>query len=473
MKQRFFCCNCSLVAIVAACMQAVADPPAVSDLPFELRAMIDGRRALRTGEVRYAHRLDGPGGHRRFRSRVAFDSSAVEWLGDEKGEFAGRPVQLDRTKPDEWFQAALVRDGELWQYNSQAPTDLLYKPIGEGDRGVVNVVSLGVTYFPTSKNAIDAVWEAIGPEPVVFQSSPRGEHIVVAAIRADRTVEWELDPSRDYQPVRVTLFELGERTAEVINSLELHGTTWFPTNAEFLDSSTHREAPRQQRIEVEAAEFNAPGQATTFTPADIGAEPGFMVRSFDFDPAKERGIWDGRESVSPQEFRRRLTRDEVQLTERGRRLAFSRRPKKPIPPGLLLERLILRASSPASEWREYVEHFIRNHHCDPEQIAAAYKILADCEEQATRFIQRKEPSYDALEKERLALLKRTAPPSQDEVDALISRYLTEKAELREIFKKQLVPRLDKLLTREQVRAAASQPTSAPSSSNGDRLRRSR
>jgi hypothetical protein len=109
-----------------------------------------------------------------------------------------------------------------------------------------------------------------------------------------------------------------------------------------------------------------------------------------------------------------------------------------------------------SKWEAYVREFIKKYRLNDEQTQRALAILKDCQEKGQRYIKSR-----SAELEKLDRLVAEMKDSKDKrnVDR-IAKINTQRAKLleplNEIFERQLKPRLEKLPTSAQRRAAAAE-----------------
>lgn len=110
----------------------------------------------------------------------------------------------------------------------------------------------------------------------------------------------------------------------------------------------------------------------------------------------------------------------------------------------------------ASAWEKYVEDFIARYALDDAQQQQARSILEDCKQRADQYLQSKKSTMERIDED-LTKLKATREGDSKRRASQISK-LTEqqtklKAPIDDIFEKQLKPRLERIPTRSQVRAA--------------------
>jgi len=110
-------------------------------------------------------------------------------------------------------------------------------------------------------------------------------------------------------------------------------------------------------------------------------------------------------------------------------------------------------SRPESEWEAYTRQFIRTYRLDDEQAQRASSILRDCQERANAYLSAHKDQLEQL-RQRVALTVDGDPRQRLDVLNALGRERSELLRpLDEIFAKQLKPRLEKLPTSAQRRAA--------------------
>ncbi len=109
-----------------------------------------------------------------------------------------------------------------------------------------------------------------------------------------------------------------------------------------------------------------------------------------------------------------------------------------------------------SEWEKYVNGFITKYSLDDAQQQTARKILRDCQEQAASHVRRNQSRIDKIEQQLKDVKKDKAGASQRQrLEQQRERLMTP---IGRIFERQLKPRLDRIPTSAQ-RKAASAPKS--------------
>ena len=346
----------------------------------------------------------------------------------------------------------------------------------------------------------DVVWTGRVPAPTAreYEESREGDLWVVRVRCGNFTKSYWLDPSRGWSPVRVRRQNEDGFWTESRSVLELMDGVWFPRTVLYF-SSNHcdGEIPREA-YEMDAAEFNRPDHPTTFTPADIGIDVGMFVTDPDrriggLGPST-MGQWDGLRVISPEEYSKRRAAGEIRegpqynaVVERLIRKSHAPPPsgdagtgglsstKDPatdsgVSPARGTKGVIAEAEwKVESQWEAYTRRFIEKYGLNAEQTAKGWAILKDCQERANRYLAKREKDFEKLDKEAEALKKSDAKDRAQRLAAIDKRHRKLMQPIDEILEKQLKPRLEKLPTSAQRRAAEKQekPTSKPSKA-GDR-----
>ncbi|HUU97428.1 MAG TPA: hypothetical protein VM487_16960, partial [Phycisphaerae bacterium] len=346
----------------------------------------------------------------------------------------------------------------------------------------------------------DVVWHDRLPAPAArqYEESREGD-LWVVRVRSDNfTKSYWLDPARGWSPVRVRQDNEDGFWTESRSTLELMDGVWFPRTVHYF-SSNHcdGEVPREA-YEVDGAEFNRPDHPTTFTPADIGIDVGMLVT----DPDRRIGgvgpssigQWDGVRVISPEEYSKRRVAGEIREGPQYNALVERRLRKSLAPPASPLagtgglpstkDRATESDASPArgtkgviaeaewkveSQWEAYTRRFIEKYGLNAEQATKACAILKDCQARANQYLRKREPDLKKLEKDAEALKQADRKDSAERLQKLKQRRGEVIKPLDDIFEKQLKPRLEKLPTSAQRRAAEEREkaTSKPAKA-GDR-----
>jgi hypothetical protein len=115
-----------------------------------------------------------------------------------------------------------------------------------------------------------------------------------------------------------------------------------------------------------------------------------------------------------------------------------------------------------SEWEQYTRQFIEKYQLNDEQTQKALDILKNCQSQGERYLRSKESQLSALEARSQAAAQNPgkdgkSPGRGDEQNKIQQERQKLFEPLTSIFEKQLKPRLDRLPTRAQRKAAESNP----------------
>ena len=223
---------------------------------------------------------------------------------------------------------------------------------------------------------------------------------------------------------------------------------------------------------VESVEFNRPQHKQEFTLSDIGVEPGMSImpqglagdrvaRAIEQGRVKRPNrVWDGTKSVTVEEFREAARAGKVKVgptIEWLRQNPGTAHPKAAQHAPRRDDGTVLSFEEALSQWERYVRDFIRRFRLNDEQTQKSDAILKACQELARQHIKRHQGDFEALET-RGRELDTGGATERAALDAQRRRLL---APLHEIFEKQLKPRLEKLPTRAQRRAAERAPAIGP------------
>lgn len=413
---------CAFAAAIDS--QSLSPPPA--DL---LKHVAQARESLRTGYVEWV--VEDVEKHRRshFTGRFA-GATVIDTLNKRE-----RPPSPPGTVPFDGLSERLSSPNGIFYHDEGRIVE--FYPEG-GRSAPLDPRALGLAPMLAHADPHAVLLEEQGPTRTYDVRTEDGL-TVVTWDDGEYSQSYWLDGRRNYMPVRVTRARLGELVSESRIQLDQFGDTWFPREIEVWLHVGHSRLT--QRILVRKAEFNQPGHARTLTPADIGISDGAPVLIYDGSGReREMGIWTGVEVVGGSEYRDKL--------EALRRL------QPTIPVGKeqeALKRWLDRNDRDLSEWELYTRSFIARFNLDDEQTAKALTILQDCRQQADVVVARTEKEYERLQADFKASMGEAGQPRTKPILQRINAI--RDSPLREIFAKQLVPRLDQLPTRSQRRAA--------------------
>ncbi|MFH1748790.1 MAG: hypothetical protein ABIG44_17285 [Planctomycetota bacterium] len=452
---------------VLVCYLFVVQAPAgVSEVPFALRMALQCRRDIGTLDIRWRsleHRegqpprrdwraasLSGPI-ERLHHSRLAWNGDfAYEDLGDSEGVYQydeqGLPVCVTS-------RGCLVgKSGDVWDYarGTAAASFWKNKNVEEWRHfcPLKDIRALGLVAHLKSYERLetDDVLK-LGRGDSLFE-----EEVLADGIHRVSRVEnatgqrmiWYINPEKGWNPERVLVENsLGNELVRVEVVLEQYGEVWFPRSC-----STYGLGTLRRHVEIERATFNDPGMKKLL-PAVIGLEPGVLVSpqngSLPAAPPPGGHVWDGQKPVSYKEWwaavkkGKRMGPTMEYLWREGSDHIFPQQ-------GNLRPRL-----DDLSDWERYVLHFIRNYNLNKEQSEKAWKIHRHCKERADEYLRKKTEIIDRLEKD---LRQNPADPG------LLKKRAALRQPIDDIFKKELVPRLERIPTPAQRQRAASQPAAS-------------
>ena len=251
----------------------------------------------------------------------------------------------------------------------------------------------------------------------------------------ETSISWWIDPAKGYSPVKVEREQAGRIISRLTVELTQYDEiVWFPKRIE--QTEQRDDGPVVFIFNFESAEFDRSSHPAILTPADIG-----VVHYNAVQWQRKRGatgFWDGAAIVPDAEEYRRYKAGEINkdtLIAWHARIAeckaadFGRVPAWRNEP-----RFGFGKPTDIDAWEAYVRRFGLAHRLDERQRNAAFGVLADCRKTAVAI---------------LPGIRETQGKEKDPVkrEALLGP-------IGEIFERQLVPRLDALLTSRQT----SQPT---------------
>lgn len=106
-----------------------------------------------------------------------------------------------------------------------------------------------------------------------------------------------------------------------------------------------------------------------------------------------------------------------------------------------------------SAWEKYVREFIARYKLNDEQAQKAHAVLDDCQSQADRYLLGRQAELEKLDRQVEGLKKSKDKQKSKKLSALTNQRNKLMAPIDRIFENQLKPRLERLPTRAQRRAA--------------------
>ncbi|MCG3128181.1 MAG: hypothetical protein CHACPFDD_03057 [Phycisphaerae bacterium] len=274
-------------------------------------------------------------------------------------------------------------------------------------------------------------------------------HTVVSTATSGLKMTWRINAEKGWNPECVTLLWDGDELRRE-SDLQKCGDAWFP-----VAIRTYENGKITDEIEVEQVSINAPDHPRTLTLKDIGVDAGMLIRRQEAGKvdASKFQVWDREKLVLQSAWQARVERGEARD---GPLLAFLKemrlRGEYLHPDSALLIRKNVEKLTRAdylSEWERYVRAFIERYRLNDEQSQKAFQILRSCQSTADALILRHRD--------------RVGSKSLDEPRAIKEAADRLLRPVKEVFERELKPRLERLPTRAQRRAADA-PTSAPASS---------
>lgn len=481
-----------LLAIICVCLPSVR--ASSTELPQALQRFQERRDALRSGVVEWSRQdyLREPSGEFYFVGRFARNGDRIhEDRGDAEGwvtfdPLTGKPnSKMPRfhllRKDSVWNRLGGNVTADVWKIPGEVPPDEAAELPPREHTPDIRLLNL----FPSPDAAFISGWDwfaefdpgrAPDGEPLlVWQETARGDRVDVTSTNraTGATCTWTLVPEKDWNPERIVYRDRDGNEIALECELKDFGGVWFPERA-----SVSANGRLATTITIHEASFNKPDDPESFTPADIGVEPGFNIAGQNFrEPPGEVWIWDGEGLVLKSEWFEMLRRGTHQrgptLEARARgelnpyyteeqvrefqRLFPSHRPAQsepgppaPAEPGP--------QSAPAShavfsEWERYVLAFVERYQLDRPQRERAAEILARCQRQAQRYLDRHGDEIGEAERR----VQAGPESSRGAGDARGAEAGAEAREelgrlllpIDEIFEKELKPRLEQLPTSEQ------------------------
>jgi hypothetical protein len=121
------------------------------------------------------------------------------------------------------------------------------------------------------------------------------------------------------------------------------------------------------------------------------------------------------------------------------------------------------SKKPESQWEKYVREFIEKYKLNDEQSQKAHAVLEDCQAQRDRYLRGRTEQLEKLDHQVEELKKSKDKNKSNNLTQLADKRKKLMAPIDEIFTQQLKPRLERLPTRAQRRAAEVAAAKKPAS----------
>ncbi len=422
-----------------------------------LREAIRGRGIIATARFDYVERfLPGDAPVCRF---VTWRGAGSDYIQVDHGDEDG-VVSKIRGRPDDPIRQpdfSLVTEGQSWRRN-EAATEVAVVPWEEWR--LPDLRTLGID--PTGSKDLQFEERVVKTgATVAYREEKDGDLWRVTADASDGKSQyvWWIDPSRGWNVVRMRAIGEGDVWYEHRITLKRMDGVWFPRRIQRFHGPAE-DGNVIYDLEILRAEINRPEHPKRFTPNDIGVEPGMVIAN------RKTGItdvWDGEKPLDQVEFTSRLARGELQLgptlARLGKRAEIrGERAEQRRPPAAATAADQVSAATPTvgtqpatpvelAEWERYTVSFIRRYELDAGQSERALAILRDCQESARALVLRRAVLGAPARSQSANDQARTA-----EQRAAVDRRIEG------VFREELVPRLEALLTTAQrQRATTSKP----------------
>ncbi len=470
--------NLLLLPAFASLSATVSLPPCDSShLPPALEQCLAARKRIRRADVWWAGGSRAsralPGAMFGRRMLIAGDDIAQFDYGDARGitgtDADGRPVSM-RTR--ELFSRELMvhyREGDpvaLAERHSRK------QPFFSDVRAFGLLPDRHPDYRPLPE--VLCAYPFDDPSGRKYSQRREGDfYVVTLRTKRGTEVRWTIDPRRDWNVVRAERYDNGVLTKYSVSHLERFGEVWFPGQIDFYLGSSRDPV---SRLAIRAARLNDPDLPDRLTPAALELEPGITFNIA--IPGRQRPevrVWTGQELIDAREWAEMERRGEVTpgptvlaFREKARRAMESSRTSdgsrpasgtdEPQSPRATRGRPDhLPASGPADPWYRYTVRFIEHYRLDPQQRQRALAIYRECRQLADARLAQLRPRIRSVQQRLTGAAERGDSAALSRLRGELRDVL---APIDRIFQMRLKPRLDRLPTRAQRRAAGPMPEKA-------------
>jgi hypothetical protein len=449
----------TMPVILAVCCSLSAQQD-VAEKPKALLAAECARSALKSGTIEWVSLSEGD--ETRFRRHISRYASNGDFIYEQRGDQGGWTVQHLLKYP-----LLYLRNGAGWWKTQETSLGARFwsedghLPEWAGEIKDFRLAGIG----PVTKS-LD-VCEAHHSYGLPDRSIARwrewkdgATHLVTGVLTDGGAITWRIDPARGWNAERVTLQSAdGVTVAESVSVLREFDGVWLPERTDYFLNGKLRESVRLTR-----AALNRKADARSFALADLGCEPGTNIGVENSPARAERGldfvkIWDGETVIESNDWFRMVKEGKRRPGPTFERLNRGEPFTSPYESPLEAAAKSIETKKSAARgvleahrglWEKYVLDFIARFRLHEEQVQQAYQILARCQRAAEERTQRERSAFIPLWTER-----QSAGERFDDRKAAELERLAEKIEgtVERIFKEELQPRLEKIPTRAQRKAA--------------------
>lgn len=438
-----------------------------SQPPEAIRQMLAARREMRGGALEYV--LSGPigdwhSGERHFIAKFAKNGDFIfEYRGDRDGW-----VDWEDGKPISKFPRIYLSNKEgQWDTCETAITANRYPP--QSDKGE----DAPFSFFGNPQSRITERWDGSVHEPRTFGIWPtdcsRREGLaifsrlfgaddiewsttlvgtrcsVIARSPGGARMEWDIDTAAGHCPTRAAMYaDDGRCIAECLSEIGHSGGKWFSTQCVY-----YADGKQVASFALAAADFEHESQYETF-PTSAVIEPGTQVGDFTISPSPVL-VWDGEATTTWLKWNAAVDAGRKKGGPNWDRFIHGGPSRYATKEGDLHrnhELVRVAANAPLEQsvgiWEEYVRAFIKRFRFDEDQSQKAWVVLRECQELA---LQKAILAQQRYLKQIEQLMGRADFTRMGQQSVLVARELTTR--LNEIFVNELMPRLDRLPTRDQ------------------------
>lgn len=460
-----------MISAFGSALCAIGVAAAGAERPASLIAMEQARKAIGAGRIEWAVLPEGD--ERRMLSFVSRYARNGDMVFENRGDPEGWTIVNPQTGAgvSRFPQLYLLNAEGAWHHQETGLSVRWWKRDGQPpaiERDIRDVRAIGVS--PTSLSAeyehgLATIWGS-REDPISEwrETDLDGFKLVVAKHESGAATSWYINPERGWNPERVE-YDNGVVQFEAISQLALRDGIWFPQEIRY-----YRDGALTESVVIRSAQFDQKKEQARFGPADIGVEPGMAV-SVQNDPSAGYRTWNGERAVEHDAWLADVkagARDWGPLMKasfsRGGRFESPYLTDEQRSRGLLAMRELRVWATTRRHtglWERYVREFIQRYRLTDEQSQRAWSILLDCQRRADEYIKRERQALDEAISQQLAAKE---AGKHDEAKKLDERVARLREPIDRIFKRELKPRLDKLPTREQRKAAEQaepQPATQP------------
>lgn len=390
--------------MLAALLILGSCPAAFGELPAELRKAQESRANLfDTAHIEFS--LERGGSRQFYSAQYGGGDFLLERFGDETGLVEPHFREPGMAHAYSPHRLLFTAEGAQWEYRDQDLFGTFREPEAELIREQPDVRSFGLMPYAQRYEAgwelavASAITSRLNTKELQFSKAEmEGGLVRIEASSETHQFAWELDPTKDFNPVRTTLVmsypDEPRREFECRTTYTQWDGRWFPETVETVD---HGQGD-SQTLRVLYAELDKPWHPKFLEPGvalqmPAGINLGYVAAQPQAEGKKiPYAIFDGVLALTPDQCTAR--EDAGDFPSRAPFSALLAARRKGNLPGATPPEFATILDKPDEEtgrraglWEHYTRQFMIVHKLDRPQTVRAWEYLRDCQGKAKKVLE--------------------------------------------------------------------------------------